>query len=202
MGDPCVTPRGVRLCGGNCAPEVACGQFGCRPFVADGAEAKVGVCMADLPPPISTCWRCADGEVCADIAGEGLICVEEALCRSLMDFGLASACTYADFSPYDGRPLAIARGADCPKGACGPGCGSCGVSTACSGRSADHGYGFCLPALLQEWCYADDVPTTCSQYCAAWTTNTQVSKDYGWCAIDVECDRLEPTGRIECHRIE
>ncbi len=191
----CRTAEGVRLCGGAC-PTLSrdqCPGVGCQPLLdrVSNAPSGIGVCVPDLPIPIEHCGRCEDGEVCANVSGEGTICVPEQLCQRLHALGLASSCRYADFTAYDGLPLATAHGAECPPFSCGPGCSvtaDCvlkGVER-CTGRSARHGYGFCVNTWQSLPCNpSQPLPRSCSGYaCMAWTPpdpNDTVSLEYGYC---------------------
>jgi hypothetical protein len=204
----CPTIDGVRLCGRACTDGTACGGIGCQPLLdrLTGARLDLGVCVATLGRPIRTCGSCRDGQVCATIDGQGAICVDEAVCLSIVDLGFGVACRYADFAPYDGRPLAVAAPAACPDRACGPGCGSgvCDAANAfCSGRSADHGYGYCVSAALPTVACDPRGSTrnACAPgVCVAWTPagpNDDRSLAYGHCERD---DRLcnGADGRLTC----
>ncbi len=207
----CRTSDGIHLCGGAC-PTLGrdqCPGVGCQPLLdrVSGEPTGIGVCVPDLPIPIEHCGRCEDGEVCASVSGEGTICVPEALCKRLHALGLASSCRYADFTPYDGQPLAIARGTECPAAACGPGCA---VTTdcilrgeeRCTGRSARHGYGFCVNNWESLPCNpSQPLPRSCSGYaCMAWSPpapNDTVSLEYGFCDDPFrECSAGD--GRLVC----
>ena len=192
--EACGTPERVRICGGVCPSlgQDACKGVGCQPLLdrVSNAPTGVGVCVPDLPIPLEQCGRCPDGDVCANISGEGTVCVPEQLCQRLTELGFANGCRYADFSPYDGQPLAIARGADCPSKACGPACGPCrGAYDRCIGRSARHGYGMCVET--SDWVPCNPslpLPRTCAAgnySCVAWAPpapNDTASLAYGFCA--------------------
>jgi hypothetical protein len=163
----------------------------------------MGVCVADLPVPLEQCGRCRDGDVCAHIAGEGAVCVSERLCQDLHARGLAAACRYADFAPYDGAPLAVARGSDCPRWACGPGCSTCDAFATgrCTGRSARHGYGFCFVGAWGPACNPTAaLSADCVGACIAWTPSDPTdttSLAYGLCDSPYdECSAGD--GRLTC----
>lgn len=213
--DPCA-PAGVRVCGAGCPPLDAaqCPGLGCVAALdtTSSTATGVGLCLGDLPAPIRPCGRCADGEVCVDLEGQGFVCAAETLCARLFAMGAGAACRYADFSPYDGRPLAVASGDACPKAncgypdcealSCGPGCGQCGGFRICTGRSADVGYGLCADEPFSAPpCRATDPPTASCQRCLAWAPPSpwdSAAQDYGWCAVPVECDTMVATGRVRC----
>ena len=207
--DPCRTADGVRLCGGPCPTleRDQCRGVGCQQLRerVSGAPTGIGVCVPDLPVPIRHCGRCLDGDVCANVSGEGTICVPEALCERLHALGLASACRYADFTPYDGRPVAVARGAECPRYACGPGCGGircADVGSTCSGRSATHGYGYCFASLLPTPCDpSKPLPRACAgDACIAWASGIPgdtTALAYGTCDYQFE-ECSNPDRRLVC----
>lgn len=205
--DPCRTPSGVRICGNGCGEldQSVCPGLGCLDAldIGSGKTTGAGVCLSDLPVPVLGCWFCPDGTTCVELEQQGLICVAEDVCRSLAALGAASACRYADFTVYDGRPLAVASGTDCPKRACGPGCGDCeGPVTRCSGRSADFGYGYCFDVITTDACSANEpMPFYCGA-CATWLAPTgggDPALELGLCAEDSDCEEYEATGRMSCH---
>lgn len=204
--DLCKTASGVRFCGGGCPllSSTECPGLGCVPIVhrVSGAPTGTGICIADLPPPITPCWLCTDGMTCAHVAGQGPICVEEDVCRSLHALGLDVGCRFSDFSHYDGRPLAVAEGTGCPANSCGPGCGECEGPARCSGRSADFGYGLCLHKQNPVPCSAHKpLPESCG-YCLTWgpaAGGDELALDNGQCVPGFLCAEYEATGRMKCH---
>ena len=209
----CRTPSSVRLCGGGC-PSLStteCPGLGCVPVVdrTSGAQTGVGVCLADLPIPVETCWFCRDGMTCVHLEGQGPLCVAEDVCAALEKLGAGTGCRYADFSPYDGRPLAVATCPNCPEDptggitplSCGPGCGSCGDLNNCFGRSADFGYGICITQFKP--CSVNEPRDEFCKVCATWLpvqNGDELALDYGNCVHESYCDFLEASGRISCHR--
>ncbi len=197
--DLCAPVAGIGLCGSACAGSGGGCAGRCVAAIPRVGEASVGLCASDLPAPIESCWMCEDGSACANLDGEGYVCVPEAVCRRLFALGAGSACVYSDFSEYDGRPLALATGSECPAKACGPGCGGCTSAARCTGRSADYGYGFCVGGTFAEWCEPSDARRTGCDGCATWTSSS-LAEAYGRCARTENCDAWEPTGRVDCHR--
>lgn len=204
-GDPCRTASGIRLCGGECPAltDAECPGLGCVPVIDRETDAPVGigVCLADLPAPVAPCWMCSDGRTCSHLQGQGIVCVDEDVCVALHALGFGRGCRYADFSPYDGRPLKVET-TDCPKRSCGPGCGACENGGSCSGRSADFGYGFCLPKQDPIPCHASDAPSAECPSCLTWLPSTggdDVALQFGVCVADPLCPDYEATGRMSCH---
>jgi hypothetical protein len=216
--DPCRTRSGARLCGGDCPSLSAeeCPGLGCVPVVdrVSGSHTGVGVCLADLPV-LRTCWFCRerDGTTCVHLEGQGPVCVAEDVCVALHKLGAGMGCRYTDYSPYDGRPLAIATCADCPPNptgglephSCGPGCGGCGSDRTydnCYGRSADFGFGICINAGSP--CSVNEPRDEFCKFCATWlpvSEGDDLALDYGTCVThEVHCDILEASGRISCNR--
>ncbi len=199
-------PSGVRVCGAGCATTSAdCPGLGCLRLVGGAGTLELGVCLADLPVPLEQCGLCADGEVCVHLEKQGYLCVAESVCRALDRLGGAAGCSYADFTPYDGRPLAVSRGKDCPRGSCGPGCGDCSQSTVgrwCSGRSASAGYGMCLPSntFMGELCNAHEpLPSLLCRHCVVWR-GSEAALAYGTCTLsDDVCPIYEASGRLVCY---
>ena len=183
----CTTASGMRICGGVCPALSAseCPGRGCVNVLdrVTHERSTVGICLPDIPAPQRSCGSCLDGQVCAHIDGQGIVCVAEDVCRALFKRGVTKACRYADFTPYDGRPLSVATGAQCPKYACGPGCGFC-QGLLCTGRSADYGYGTCVEFPDVGDCSARaPLPRSCDS-CLVWKPvpgDDPVSLDYGTC---------------------
>lgn len=200
MGNACATASGVRLCGGAC-PSLSAGEcpgLGCVGVLDRLTRERysLGVCLPDIPAPQRSCGSCVDGQVCAHIDGQGPVCVAEDVCLALLKLGATRACRYADFAPYDGRPLAVATGAQCPKYACGPGCGWC-QGERCTGRSADFGYGTCLNQSAAHACSARAAPPSvyCDS-CLVWKPvpgDDPTSLDFGTCVS---------TGEVVCSRAD
>ena len=149
---PCVA-SGVRICGGGC-PSLDSTQCpgGCQPVsTVDGAHSDIGVCWSDLAKAGVSCAVCNDGEACLQRSPGALVCVPEDLCAHIWDLGAQNVCRYADKSTFDDRPLPT-PGA-CPSAAtaiiCGGGCPACPVNGEhrCVGRSPDHPFGICPPAI-------------------------------------------------------
>ena len=187
-GNGCTTASGMRICGGVCPALTAseCPGRGCVNVLdrVTHERSTVGICLPDIPTPQRSCGSCLDGQVCAHIDGQGIVCVAEDVCLALFKRGVTKACRYADFTPYDGRPLSVATGAQCPKRACGPGCGSC-QGPLCTGRSADYGYGTCVEFPAVGDCSArSPLPINHCDSCLVWKPapgDDPVSLDYGTC---------------------
>jgi hypothetical protein len=126
------------------------------------SNAELGVCGGLYPngEPYRVCGSCSDGDVCVWQFGVLLpICVSESLARIAWRNGFGSAFTYADGSPYDGRPIPSADACPPPDGdleLCGGECGGCSrPGFSCTGRSPTHPLGICTN---EEAAYCDAVP--------------------------------------------
>jgi hypothetical protein len=211
-GSPCVTPEGVRICGGTsneCGWVVAeeCPGGGCaRPFDRMlGGEAEGGLCFSDLPDNGSrACFGCEDGEVCIEREPGELVCVPESVCWALWQIGVRGACRYADLASYDGRPLL--RLPSCPDpsppsymcgGPCPEQCDGF-FHNPCSGRSPDHPQGFCFYVNDSGLCSLAGGGYTleCNQvssgdrYCGVYQLSeldAPVAHQYGQCLSDDTC---------------
>jgi hypothetical protein len=155
-------PAGVRLCGAGCpelleadaANEVdvanVCPGYGClrADSTTDFTPSAAGVCWADATADARyACGECPDGDVCLQKSTSELVCVPEDVCRALWLLGVRDVCRYADFAPYDDRPVPQST-STCPLPPsphllCGGQCGNCDVGVQCVGRSPDHPFGVC-----------------------------------------------------------
>jgi hypothetical protein len=211
-GSPCLTPEGVRICGGandECAwvgPD-ACPAGGCaRPYDRTlGGDAAGGVCFSDLADNASrACWGCEDGEVCVERELGELVCVPESVCAALWQIGVRGVCRYADLSSYDGRELF--RLSTCPDSSsasamCGGPCANdceAFLHQPCSGRSPDHPQGFCFGTLALCSLGAAGYTQPCEgvladYYCGVYQVSdadAPVARHYGQCLTEDACLRL------------
>ena len=201
-GLPCVTPDGVRLCGGT---QNQCGWVGndqcpgggcLRPYDSQlGGPAKAGICYSDLADNGSRpCWGCKDGEVCLQRKQGEYICVPESVCADLWTMGVRGVCRYADLGAYDGRPLP--RLSSCPSTdpnllLCDGPCSSDCSGLPCSGRSPDHAQGSCFisqtPCALGPSGYTQPCPPvnpSPQDYCGVFhhkSADMSVARQYGQC---------------------
>jgi hypothetical protein len=149
----CAAADGTRICGGSNCPWLEppeCLGYGCAPAISHNTlkPSDGGVCWADLPDAAAElCYGCREGELCIHRTPDQLVCVPREVCEALWDLGVRDVCRYADKTPYDHQPIPSAPSNACPGGQdtmiCGGGCGSCGFSTRCIGRSPSHPYGLC-----------------------------------------------------------
>ena len=208
-GTPCLTPEGVRLCGGD---QNQCGWLGTnecpgvgclRPYDDHVAgAAKAGVCFADLPDNGSrACSGCEDGEVCIQRKQGQYVCVPESVCADLWSLGVRGVCRYADLTAYDGTPLSHLS--SCPDqdgslGLCGGPCPSPCLPPpyhdySCTGRSPDHPQGLCFwsrdSCALADSGYAAPCPYISPGYdCGVFRdpgADYSVARKYGVC-VDVD----------------
>ncbi len=216
-GDDCA-PAGIRICRAGC-PDVAttpanasdagetCPGYGCTsPLdIVAFAPTAAGVCWADGTDVLRyACGSCADGEVCIQRSSTELACVPEAVCASLWNHGVRDVCRYADFSPYDGRPLPTTTGS-CPSNAypptvCSGECPACLADARCNGRSPDHPFGVCnatgfsdpLPSqfLGCPTCFEAQQPNTVCAVFDGSTADFQVAYAGGFCMDRQRCFEL------------
>ena len=207
-GLPCVTPDGVRLCGGT---QNQCGWVGndqcpgggcLRPYDSqlDG-PAKAGICYSDLADNGSRpCWGCKDGEVCLQRKQGEYICVPESVCADLWTMGVRGVCRYADLGAYDGRALQTLSSCPGSPGTgtpdfCGGSCTQSCYGSPCSGRSPDHPQGSCF--ISQTLCvlgstgYTQRCPDTLPpDYCGVFhhkSADMSVARQYGQCLGTDSC---------------
>ncbi len=158
-------PDGVRLCGDGCPDLITpdsstfdieagnvCLGYGCLPTkdIQHFTSQSAGVCWADAQSIAKyPCGTCNDGEVCVQKSPSDLVCMPEDVCRALWTLGVRDVCRYADFHPYDGRPVATPAQAcpfvakDGPQRVCSGACPPCPGVERCVGRSPDHPFGLC-----------------------------------------------------------
>lgn len=219
----CVSASGVRLCGGSppCPelPAPTCRGFGCQhsASIVNGATATGGACLTDLSDNgLRDCSTCNDGEACLSKTNGDLVCVPLDVCHALWDIGVRDVCRYADKSPYDDRPLAVAE--SCPLGIspfpmCGSGCASCPPDFPCSGRSATRPYGLCQYrggnpniacsfgplASPKVWCSQNQATIwNCAVYRGRPEDQTTAMK-YGTCVGATHCQKIRDVLGVDCY---
>lgn len=227
-------PDGIRICGASC-PELAtpdsgdiaadaagyCPGVGCLSSedIQSDAAAAAGVCWADMKSIAQfPCGACNDGEVCLEQATTGLVCVPEDVCRALWDLGVRDVCRYADFHPYDGRPLPTPT-SSCPPApagfeVCGATCDACDQGERCVGRSPDHPFGICrdefsatgtAPTDFKRcWDTLGHLAPTSGYGCAAFATSVgdeSLAKEWAVILRTADCLAIAPTfpGGLRCY---
>ena len=146
---------GVRLCGGSCPAldNSQCPGRGCT----TPQDSSVGICWSDMSDGEGTdaCNACRDGDACVQRDATDLVCAPFDLCAGLAARGNASACRYADKSPFSGSSL-LSPGSTCPVDKpgtlCGGACGDCPSWTLqrCTGRSASRPFGVCPRVIVEN----------------------------------------------------
>ncbi len=205
------SPASVRLCDGAQCPAPPCQ---CMP-ASDrdtSTPSEAGLCWTDLADwPNDECYACEDGQACIHRATDELHCAPLDVCVSLAALGASNVCTYADKSPFDDRPLAV--GGACPvqdHSLCGGGCGDCQTNFRCTGRSADRGFGVCVPLSPLDkkpfpCSYGDTGPaqTPCLEqynyFCAVYkSSNERLARHYGMCMQLGPCKSASQIVGLHC----
>jgi hypothetical protein len=173
--DDCRSTSGTRVCGTalNCyvhGPDCDCiGSAGVDDRVRRH-DPEVGFCGGVRGPVrdgFRQCGECLDGQVCLvwgalldtpGSIGSPPVCVAEDDARVAWLNGLGPVFTYADGTPYDGRPIPDSETCPPPDGdleLCGGHCGGCSrPGFYCTGRSPTHPLGICYNGRDSERCEA------------------------------------------------